>query len=170
MSLYKRPEDDPYTRSKLSTRQETFASSVLCGTRNVDTHCGCLEPNTRVFCSLAHSCNAAVSGCTVFIQSPKLAARYGLGLTYGPTKHFQYVMVPQPVTLCQSFCLSVASSTCSSEDMQQMAQESVRSYSADKLMCTAVTSQIWSREAVRSAIRFLWVKIYLPIEIHCHMI
>jgi len=48
-------------RSKLAARQERFASSVLCGTGNIDAHYGCLEPNTCVLCSLAHTCNAAVS-------------------------------------------------------------------------------------------------------------
>jgi len=43
--------------------------------------------------------------------------------------------------------------------MRQMAQQSVRSGSADKLTCSAITLQIWCREAVRSAIRFLWTKI-----------
>ena len=64
MSLHNRPEDDPYTRSKPAARQERFARSVLSGTGRIDTHYGCLEPNTRVLCSLAHTCNAAVSDCT----------------------------------------------------------------------------------------------------------
>jgi len=93
----------------------------------------------------------------VFSDKVKLAARYGLRLTCGPKKHFQCVVVPQPVTPFVS-----TSSTCSSEDMQQMAEEEARSYAADKLMCTAVTLQIWSREAVRSAIRFLWAKVCVP--------
>ena len=50
--LYNRPEDDPYTKSKLAARQETFASSVLCATGNIDKHYGC-QNQTHVYSAVS---------------------------------------------------------------------------------------------------------------------
>jgi len=38
MLLYKWPDDGPYARSKLETRKETMARSVLCVIGSIDTH------------------------------------------------------------------------------------------------------------------------------------
>jgi hypothetical protein len=89
----------------------------------------CSHVSTKLSASQVAHCpvtiNCELKKCRKICSSPDLR-------TYGARSIRD---IPQLVTLCQPFCLRVASSTSSMDNMQQMAQESVKSNSGDNLTC-----------------------------------